>query len=162
MTTKQEQVAIHRRLQELESKRRGVLTPDAVVADAKSKKSPLHSYFEWDNGKAGHAWRIEQARTLIRSVMVVVRTDKQSVSIVAYVRDPDQEAGDQGYVSTLRLLDDKDRARAALVEEFSRAAAVMRRARELATAFALEPNVDDITRRIERVAKRVPQARARA
>jgi sugar-specific transcriptional regulator TrmB len=125
-----------------------------VVADAKRRDSPLHSYFEWDNGKAAHAWRIEQARTLIRTVMVVVRTEKQSVSVVAYVRDPDQESGDQGYVSTLKLLDDKDLARSALVEEFSRAASVMRRARELAIAFALEGDVDSITRKIEVTRKR--------
>ena len=162
MTTRQDSEAMRERLARLESKGKGVLTPDMVVEDAKRESSPLHSYFEWDNGKAAHAYRIEQARTLIRSVMVVVKTEKQSVSVVAYVRNPDQESGDQGYVSTLRLLNDKDRARDALVEEFSRASGVMRRARELAIAFSLEADVDSITRKIERVKKKVPESRAQA
>lgn len=154
MTTKAHQEAARARLAELETKGKGRLTPDMVVADARRPASPLHSFFEWDDGKAAQAWRIEQARDLIRTVMVVVTTDKRSVSVVAYIRDPDQEAGDQGYVSTLRLMNDKDRARSALVEEFSRAAAVMRRARELAVAFSLQDETDRITRRIETVKKR--------
>jgi len=157
-----EQEAIRVRLAELEAKGKGTLTPDAVIADARKSSSPLHACFEWDDGKAAQAWRIEQARGLIRSVRVVITTDESSVTVVAYVRDPEQAPGEQGYTSTVRLRDDKDRARAVLVEEFSRAGAALRRARELAIAFALEKVVDQISTRIERVKKKATEARARA
>lgn len=55
----------------LEISNRGELTPQAVVADAKAKNSPLHPVFEWDNGKAGAKWRLHQARNLLRSVEVI-------------------------------------------------------------------------------------------
>lgn len=44
-----------------------------VVDAARPKESPLHRFFEWDNGKAARKFRIEQARWLVRSVRVVVR-----------------------------------------------------------------------------------------
>lgn len=48
----------------------GRLTPDAVVAVAQDKKSPLHAAFTWDNDKAGHEYRLWQARQLIKSVTI--------------------------------------------------------------------------------------------
>lgn len=47
----------------------GQLEPTDVVRAAQSKKSALHNYFEWDNGKAAVAWRITQARELLRAVV---------------------------------------------------------------------------------------------
>lgn len=42
------------------------LRPSDVVAAAMDKSSPLHDQFEWDNKKAGHEYRLIQARKLIR------------------------------------------------------------------------------------------------
>lgn len=50
----------------------GEVTPEAVVEAAKDSKNPLHAVFEWDDGKAGHQYRVQQAGTLIRSVIVTV------------------------------------------------------------------------------------------
>jgi hypothetical protein len=50
----------------------GELSPEAVVQAAKEKKSPLHSVFEWDDKKAGHEFRLQQACVLIRSVVVTI------------------------------------------------------------------------------------------
>ena len=133
----------------------GLLTPDAVVAAAAKKDSVLHELFEWDSRKAAHAWRIEQARALIRSVRVVITTDRTKVSTVGYVRDPDLKADQQGYVATASLVGDSDRARSALVAEFSRAAAALRRARELAVAFAMEGEVDAATESIDSMRTKV-------
>ena len=48
----------------------GHLTPDLVVQAATDEQSPIHSVFEWDDGKAGHQHRLWQARRLIRSVRI--------------------------------------------------------------------------------------------
>jgi hypothetical protein len=52
--------------------RDGKLTPEQVVAEAADSSSPLHDKFEWDDAVAGHLYRLEQARGLIRKVQVVV------------------------------------------------------------------------------------------
>jgi len=51
----------------------GRLTPAAVVDTARPEDHPLHARFEWDNAVAGEAYRLEQARRLIRSVRVIYR-----------------------------------------------------------------------------------------
>ena len=52
------------------NKEHGHLTPDLVLKSAVSVSSPLHSLFEWDDNKAGHSFRLWQARKLIRSVKI--------------------------------------------------------------------------------------------
>jgi hypothetical protein len=46
--------------------RDGSITPEAVVAAARPKNSPLHQLFDWDNEVAGDKWRNHQARILIK------------------------------------------------------------------------------------------------
>ena len=46
------------------------LTPAAVVQRARDKKNVLHKHFEWDDAKAADHYRLDQARSLIRSIHV--------------------------------------------------------------------------------------------
>lgn len=48
----------------------GHLMPKDVVEAARDKKSPLHKHFEWDNQIAADKFRLDQARSLIRSIHV--------------------------------------------------------------------------------------------
>lgn len=47
---------------------------DDMVERAKSKDSPYHGLFEWDNRRAGHLYRLDQARGHLRSVKVEIIT----------------------------------------------------------------------------------------
>lgn len=49
----------------------GTLTKAAVVESAESAQSPLHADFEWNDAKAAKAHRLEQARHIMRSIMIV-------------------------------------------------------------------------------------------
>lgn len=51
---------------------KGRLTPKAVVKAAEAPRHPLHRHFEWNNEAAADAFRLDQARTLIRCVDVVL------------------------------------------------------------------------------------------
>ena len=148
--------AVAERLRQLTEASGGVLTPTAVVKDAMDATSPLHDQFEWDAQKAAWNHWIVRAREIIRSVRVQFRDDSQSLSVVAYVRDP-RLVEDQGYLSTLSIRTDQDLAREALVQEFGRAAAYLRRARELAMAFSMEAEVDDIQSRLDSLRKRISE-----
>lgn len=73
--------------------RNGRLTPSIVVEEAEPPDSPLHDRFEWDSNEAAHAWRLSQARALIRSVRIrIVETDPKSDTIRAFVHVPDAPA----------------------------------------------------------------------
>src|SRR5437899_2675786 len=144
MVSKQKLEVIRQRFARIEKKRGGRLTPDDVLADAQDPASPTHDCFTWDDTKAGHAYRLEEARALITSVRVTFKFEKTIVSSVAYVRDPSADVGEQGYVSISRLRSDSDAAREALVAEFSRVADMLRRARELAVALHATEDVETL------------------
>lgn len=150
MKTKEEQKAIADALAAIADRNEGTLTPEAVLAEAADANSILHDQFTWDADKAAHSWRLEQARTLIRSVKIVVKLETTHIRTVAYVRDPDAEPDEQGYIQTVSL--SGDRARAAVIAEFQRAGASMRRAKEIATALGLEKEIDIIVDLIETTA----------
>lgn len=69
----------------------GALTPEVVVESAKDKRSPLHSVFEWNNAKAAHQHRLEQARHLIASIEVIYEQAPVVGAVRAYVN---VESGD--------------------------------------------------------------------
>lgn len=58
--------AIKEELERIRVSNKGLLTTHAVVKNARNKKSILHSQFEWDDSIAGHKYRLDQARHLIR------------------------------------------------------------------------------------------------
>lgn len=148
MLSKRRLEAIQQRFAKIEKRHGGRLTPDAVLADAQDPTSPTHDYFTWDDAKAGHAYRLDQARALISSVRVVFRTETTTVRSVAYVRDPSLPSGEQGYVAVARLRTDADAAREALIAEFSRVADLLRRARELAVALHASDEVEALLRSV--------------
>lgn len=139
--------AVRNRLVELSAENGGVLTPEAVVKDAKKKDSPLHDQFEWDVKKAAYQYWLDQARTLIRSVRVSVT--EEWIQAPAWVRDPNAENDSQGYVSLVTLRSDKDSARETIVQEFIRAAAAVRRARQVANFLNMEQMADELIVHIE-------------
>ena len=48
------------------------LNPRTVVEAARDEESPLHNYFEWDDGAAAEAFRLVQAEGLIRRAKITV------------------------------------------------------------------------------------------
>jgi hypothetical protein len=125
----------------------GTLTPTEVLDAARNPDSLIHECFEWDDEKAADSHRLSQARALIRSVDLVIIEETRILSTVAYVRDPDAEAKEQGYAATVALRDDEDRARRVLLNEADRAAAYLERVRSLACAFGLEDEMGAIQER---------------
>ncbi len=70
---KQEEAPIYKeRLDMIASNNGGKFTPELVVDDAISKSSPFHTYFEWDDTKAGEQHRLQQARNLINHIVETV------------------------------------------------------------------------------------------
>lgn len=152
---------IIRRLNRLGSRVGGldVLRPEDVVADAKNPTSPLHGCFEWDDAKCGILYRLEQARTLIRGVIIETTSAKgeQTVS-VAWVRDPRAEPNTPGYVHVSQLRSEKQLARAALLNELASISALIERASSLAVALGLEDELEGLAKSLERVRGRVDKA----
>lgn len=151
--------AARERIQWLADQNDGRVTASMVVADAKKKTSPLHACFDWDNDVAGDKWRLEQARRLIQSVRIETVTTTMRVSCPAYVRDPARQAGEQGHVAVSRLRSERDLAIEALTAEFSRVAATLRRAREIAVGLGLEAEVERMFGPLDQARSRLEEMR---
>lgn len=64
----------------------GNLTPEIVIAAAKKKQHPLHPQFVWDDTKAAKAWRLNEARYLIRSIVVQIIGRETEEPVRAFVK----------------------------------------------------------------------------
>jgi hypothetical protein len=74
------------------NKKDGLVTAESVLKEARKKSSAIHNWFEWDDSVAATKHRLEQARLLVRSVVVnVERTGGEPVTIRAFVHT---EGGD--------------------------------------------------------------------
>ncbi|MDD5358285.1 MAG: hypothetical protein PHX80_04010 [Candidatus Nanoarchaeia archaeon] len=47
------------------------ISPVEIVKKAKNKYTELYNCFEWDNGKAAEQYRLEQARDIMRSLVII-------------------------------------------------------------------------------------------
>lgn len=65
----------------------GELQPIHVVEAAKDKHHPLHKHFEWDDKKAADAYRLDQARAIIRIVRTTIEPDEAPVRAFYSVKD---------------------------------------------------------------------------
>ena len=54
------------------------VTPEEVVKKAQKKNSELHKLFEWDDTVAAHKYRLEQARLVIRMLVVVPKAEEDT------------------------------------------------------------------------------------
>jgi len=140
----------------------GRLTPNAVIKAAANPRHPLHDAFEWDDTKAGHAYRIDQARALIARVRIeVTETDIR----IAYVRDPGAESESQGYRATAILADNKQQARLAVLAELYRVLTCLNRAVDVAQAVDIEADIQSLIGQTEQLIatiERPPRKKAKA
>lgn len=100
------------RFEELASS--GPLTPAEVVADATDEASPIHSYFQWDDRKAGESYRLHQAGYYLRNIEVQVeRENADTLQVRAFhvvnipaEKDEDDVEPDRGYMTYAEVISD--------------------------------------------------------
>ena len=89
----QDSKAVGEHLELLRKQHKGEITPQDVLDDAKHDNSPLHSFFEWDDGIAAQQHRLAQARGLIRSVVAIYTSSKvPAVRMKAFIHIPEKGA----------------------------------------------------------------------
>lgn len=76
----------------------GRMTPDKIIDLAKSKKSIIHKYFEWDDTSAAHMYRMEQARHMIRAIYVEIQGQTVRAYENVHIKDVGQVYQDIGTI----------------------------------------------------------------
>lgn len=59
----------------------GLLTPALLLEEARNPKSVFHNCFTWDDDKAAHLFRMDQAKRLLQSINVTILTDGEPKKI---------------------------------------------------------------------------------
>ena len=89
----------------------GEFTPEQVLEEAGSKKSPIHRFFQWNNTKAARQFRLQQARHLVNHLLIVITIDNEEVGTKAF-HSIEVELGDateKEYSSFEVVINDPDR-----------------------------------------------------
>ena len=96
-------------LERIKSRNGGEIDANTVVEAARSKRSPIHRDFEWDDAIAAHEHRLETARKMVRSIEIV-RKEAPNISARAYEvtvsRESTLESPKKAYRSTEEILSD--------------------------------------------------------
>jgi hypothetical protein len=142
-------------LREIADRNDGQITAEEVVDVARRlpKDHPLYQAFEWSDKRAGHAYRVHQARLILNrhrtQIMVTSSSRVYAIKAPLFVHHP-EKGKESGYVSIsrLKLPDSQDLARAAVVAAYSRAAAALANARALAQALGCEKMIEEDVERL--------------
>lgn len=94
------------RLEQVRVQNNGRLTPRAIVEDARPDSSPLHAAFEWNDAEAAECWREEQARYLVRQLVVTMPERQTSEPVRAFVSV--ERGPGPYYTSTAAAMSDED------------------------------------------------------
>jgi hypothetical protein len=152
---------VARELRKLESER-GTLTPEIVFEAAKAKTSPLHEFFEWDRAKAADKYNLGVARQLIRTV--VYRRDVEDHGTIqpryvpVYVRDPDVNSGEQGYIALRKIIANSPSAHSVVLHEVSFAEGALNRALAVAEQIGFAEALANVLEKVRRLIVRVEKS----
>lgn len=100
------------RIEELAEENNGHVTPNIMVIDAEYKKSPLHDYFEWDDGIAAGRFRVRQARHLLGRIEVIIKTNGDEEPVKAFhnviILNEKEKTSERVYSPLINVLSDKE------------------------------------------------------
>lgn len=66
--------------------RDGEVTKESFLDSARSKSSPVHKLFDWDNKVAGEKWRLQQAKNILSCLRInIVCEDRAPIKTRAFI-----------------------------------------------------------------------------
>lgn len=117
------------------------LRAEYVVEEAQNPANILYSYFEWDDTEAARKFRLEQARSVIRSIEVVMN-DPSVHPVRAFIKDP--IGVNTGYKPIQGLMENAESKKAILSNAKADLKTWKRRYDHLSEFSKLIPVIDEI------------------
>jgi hypothetical protein len=144
----------------------GGLPPETVVERAQDPSSPIHRYFNWDDGEAARLYRVEQARLLCRSIHIVVRgsdgneTTRAFHAITVRVRGDDGET-DKVYIPSPRVFSVENMVQEVLATALSELRGWQKRYEQYTYLSGAAVKVGTIVTELEKKLQRMQKGRKR-
>lgn len=141
--------------------RHGAIKPEHVLEAAGSADSVLHDEFEWDDGEAAREYRLQQARHLLRSAVVVYRRPDRSltqpvrafVKLVPSIDDPaldevsDDAVQPHVYLPIRRVMEEPDLRARQVRQAYRELVSWRQRYRDVGDFAALFEQIDRLAER---------------
>ena len=140
---------IHLELEKLRSKT-GDLSPDEVVEMARSKDNPAHSEFTWSNAIAAREYRLEQARRMVRSIVVLYKEtpkagpQRRYVQVTRNIVDNDEVKKKRVYTDVRDALKDPETKAEVLARAINEAASYRRKYAHLSEIAVVLNAIDEL------------------
>lgn len=112
------------------------ITPEQVLEKARDENTELHKCFEWDDGVAAEKYRLSQAETIIR--MLVVPVEKKGTQIRAFSLTSET----RNYQPTRLLLQQPDEYKAQLERAKAELKAFRQKYKNLQELFEIFAEID--------------------
>lgn len=116
----------------------GRVHPGDLVEDARPEDAPLHPCFEWDDSVAAEKWRLDQARAVLRALVILPSDVPDAEPVRAFIAiGSDNEPND--YMPLNVVMTDEELRRRTLraaLEDLNRVKARYQTLRELEKVWA--------------------------
>lgn len=122
----------------------GILRPEDVIEFAANPETALHDRFTWDDTQAAHQWRLEQARLVIRTTVLLLEPVKKEYrAFVSLETDRYKDGGYRHIEDVLTTPDWRQQLLKQARKEFQLWRAKYQVLKELEPVFAAMDTVDE-------------------
>lgn len=118
--------AVGEAIEEIASRHGGVCPKEALVEAARSPKHPAHKLFEWDDSVAAMRHRNDQARKILRTLVIIVQQDQVPAHVKVSITD-DEGRAHEGFMRTDKAMVIPDARSGVLDRAISQLRGVQRR-----------------------------------
>lgn len=136
--------AVGEELDDIRNSNGGLLQPKHIVGKAKKHGSVLHPYFEWDDSTAAQEHRLTQARTLLRSIVIVAEEHEEFEPVRAFVCIGESEDHPKAYIHVKDAMSNEDIKREVLKQAKDELASWRKRYADLKAFSELFEFIDSI------------------
>lgn len=119
------------------------LTAETLLEANSSENAPLHNEFEWDDSKAAHSYRLQQARHIINCLVIV--PEGQTTNTTSVRAFFNIEENSPKYESVNAILQNEDKHQKLLNRAFSELRAFQKKYSTLEELTPLYSLIEEIT-----------------
>lgn len=125
------------------------VTAEQIVEAARDPANPLHEAFPWDDVQAAHEHRLEVARSLLRSVRVIIITPQRTeIEVGGFVSTPSKKPGTRHYTTTEYAMGDPELRAHVLRQALLELAAFRRKYAELSELAIVFAAIDTARKKV--------------
>lgn len=133
---------------EAEQREHGVCSPRALVERERPEQAPLHECFEWNDARAAEEYRVDQARALVRSLVIIRGETSAPAYVHVTITDADDDEEREGYIDVLSAMRNPRQRQQVLMEALEQLNGMRQRYADFQELAPVWRAVDEVNERV--------------